>query len=108
MTPITREQTAFIMYRYAKYARPDRKIRGKLKYGDKRDIADYAEDAVLWVATHNLMDVNDEGNFEPKRNTTRAEAVSVFMITYRGRVNKSDLRSAPLPVRFSYKSLHTR
>lgn len=82
-TPITREQTATIMYRYAEYARLDRKIRGKLEYSDKRDISKYAEDAVLWASTHNLMGGNDDGNFEPKRNTTRAEAASVFMVTHR-------------------------
>ncbi|MBQ7822004.1 MAG: S-layer homology domain-containing protein [Clostridia bacterium] len=82
-TPITREQMATIMYRFARFARMDTKVRGKLDYIDHLQISDYAEDAILWADTHSVMERNTEGYFEPKRNATRAEAASVFTVMHR-------------------------
>jgi hypothetical protein len=83
-SPITREQMAVIMYRFAKFARMDTKVRGKLaNYVDYVKIADYAEDAVLWATKNKVMWSNSEGYFEPKRNATRAEAASVFTVMHR-------------------------
>ena len=83
-SPITREQMAVIMHRFAKFARMDTKVRGKLaNYIDHVKIADYAEDAVLWATKNNVMWSNSEGYFEPKRNATRAEAASVFTVMHR-------------------------
>ncbi|MBO7148793.1 MAG: S-layer homology domain-containing protein [Clostridia bacterium] len=83
-TPITREQMAVIMYRYAKFARMDTKLRGKLEvHVDYLKIAKYAEDAVLWATKNKVMWSNTEGYFEPKRNATRAEAAAVFTVMHR-------------------------
>lgn len=80
---ITREQIALIMYRYAKYARFDTKLRGKIDYKDKRQIADYATDAVLWAVCHDVLATDSDGNFKPKEEATRALAASVFTVAHR-------------------------
>ena len=51
----------------------------KLAYTDNDNISAYAQDAVIWANSKNIMNGNADGSFEPKNNATRAQAAAVFM-----------------------------
>lgn len=77
--PITREQMAAIIYRYAAFKGYDITTSSNTSYTDNDNISDYAKDAVIWAAEKYVMTGNTDGSFAPKANTTRAQAASVFM-----------------------------
>ena len=77
--PITREQMAAIIYRYAEFKGYDITTSSNTSYTDNDDISDYAKDAVIWAAEKSVMTGNTDGSFAPKANTTRAQVASVFM-----------------------------
>jgi len=77
--PITREQMATIIYRYAAFKEYDITTSSNTSYTDNDDISDYAKDAVIWSAEKSVMTGNTDGSFAPKANTTRAQVASVFM-----------------------------
>lgn len=76
---ITREQMAAIIYRYAKYKGYDINIEKNAEYKDKDSISEYAVNAVDWNNQNDIMTGDTDGKFEPKSNTTRAQAASVLM-----------------------------
>ena len=76
--PITREQMATILYRYANFKGYDIESNGNTAYTDSDFISDYAKNAVSWAAANLLMKGNDDGSFLPNANTTRAQAAAVF------------------------------
>lgn len=75
---ITREQMAAILYRYAKTKGYNLDC-DEITYSDAKDIADYAIDSVKWAYSAGIMTGDENGNFNPKAGTTRAQAASVFM-----------------------------
>lgn len=77
--PITREQMAAIIYRYAAFKGYDITTSSNTSYTDNDNISDYAKDAVIWAAEKSVMTGNTDGSFAPKANTTRAQVASVFM-----------------------------
>lgn len=77
--PITREQMATIICRYALFKGYDTKTNGETDYTDNADISNYAKSAVAWAAENSVMTGHANGSFAPKANTTRAEAAAVFM-----------------------------
>lgn len=77
--PITREQMAAIIYRYAAFKGYDITTSSSTSYTDNDNISDYAKDAVIWAAEKSVMTGNTDGSFAPKANTTRAQVASVFM-----------------------------
>ena len=77
--PITREQMAAIIYRYAAFKGYDITTSSSTSYTDNDNISDYAKNAVIWAAEKSVMTGNTDGSFAPKANTTRAQAASVFM-----------------------------
>ena len=77
--PITREQMATIIYRYAAFKGYDIRTSGKIAYTDSSDISDYAKDAVSWAAEEALMAGHADGRFLPRENATRAQTAAVFM-----------------------------
>ena len=77
--PITREQMATIIYRYAAFKGYDIRASGKIAYTDSSDISDYAKDAVSWAAEEALMAGHADGRFLPRENATRAQTAAVFM-----------------------------
>ncbi len=76
--PITREQMATILYRYADFKGYDIESNGNTAYSDSNSISGYARNAVSWAAANLLMKGNDDGSFLPNANTTRAQAAAVF------------------------------
>ena len=76
--PITREQMATILYRYADFKGFDIESNGNTAYSDSDSISGYARNAVSWAAANLLMKGNDDGSFLPNANATRAQAAAVF------------------------------
>lgn len=77
--PITREQMAAILYRYAAYKGMDTSADETADYTDSSSISDYAKPCVNWAGQHKIMTGDDKGSFLPGGTATRAEAASVLM-----------------------------
>lgn len=78
--PITREQMAVILYRYAKYKDMDLSAGENtelLSYNDAADISDYALAAMKWVCGEKIMQGNN-GKLTPGDNATRAQAAAIL------------------------------
>ncbi len=78
--PITREQIATIIYKYADYkgVAPEGAWAIQLDYADLADIADYATDGVMYCKLAGIMEGKGDNKFEPKANATRAEIAAVL------------------------------
>lgn len=75
---ITREDMAVIIERVL--SNRGVAFAGEEKYfNDEIDIADYAKTAVKNLTTLSILSGDDEGNFLPKKNATRAEAAKVLL-----------------------------
>lgn len=75
---ITNEQMAAIIYRYATSKGKDVTTSGALSYGDKKQIADWATEAVTWMKDNGIMIGNSDGTFGPQTAATRGQAADVF------------------------------
>jgi len=80
--PLTREQLACVLWRYAKYkgidvsAGEDTDI---LSYNDAFKISEYAIPAMQWVCGAGIIDGKDGGILDPKGFATRAEGTQMLM-----------------------------
>ena len=78
--PVTREQLAVILYRYAQYKSYD--VTGSTDlsaYTDAAQIDACATDAMQWANENGLITGNTSTTLNPKGHTTRAEAATVLM-----------------------------
>ena len=81
--PVTREQIAAVLYRYAAYLGADTSARGELEdYSDAHRISRYAVDAISWAVAAGLLQGVDSDALAPKHNATRAQA-AVLLICFR-------------------------
>ena len=80
-TPVTREQLAAMLYRYAQ-------AQGKgftgawmfpLDYSDADQVSDWADEAMHWMTMHGVITGMDDGTLAPKDNATRAQIATMFM-----------------------------
>lgn len=78
--PVTREQMATFIYRYAKMAGINDK-KGNSAYSDGNNISSFATDAVAFAEGMGIMN-GDNGAFRPKDSSKRSEAAAVFMRLY--------------------------
>ncbi len=79
-SPITRQQMATILYRYAEYKGYDVSARGDLsKFKDGDKTAAWATDAVQWAVATGLMQGDEKGFFDPDGTATRAQVATVLM-----------------------------
>ena len=77
-TPITREQLAAILYRFAQYKGLDVTARADLgQFPDAPSVALYAADPMSWAVSTGLIDGLD-GRLEPARQATRAQVAVSF------------------------------
>jgi len=80
-TPVTREQMAALIIRYADtagHALPDgASVRASFR--DEGSISDWAFESVDRMRLTGLLNGDDLGNFNPRSGATRAEAATVFM-----------------------------
>ena len=82
--PITREQMAAIMWRYAKYRGYDVSVGENtniLSYDDAFDVAEWAIPAMQWACGAGLINGVESGRavyLKPADNTTRAQAAAIL------------------------------
>lgn len=78
--PITREQTATILYRYANYKDCDLTTNGDLSFfSDSGQVSSYAIDAMRWAVGVGLLSGVSNSMLEPDGNATRAQAATILM-----------------------------
>ena len=73
--PITREQLALMLYRFA--GMPDAKG-SALTNRDAGEVSDYAVPAMKWAVEKGIISGDINGDLMPKGNATRAQAATVF------------------------------
>ena len=81
LNPITREQMAAILYRYAQYKGYDVSVGEStniLSFGDAETISTYAIPAMQWAVGAELVNGID-GNLKPKGTATRAQVATILM-----------------------------
>lgn len=78
--PVTREQMATFIYRYAKMSGVSDK-KGEPVYSDAANISSFAADAVAFAEGMGIMN-GSGGAFRPKDSSKRSEAAAVFMRLY--------------------------
>lgn len=78
---LTREQMAICVERYLKYCgcETDYGADFTLKYNDASSIASWAVSGVKYCSAAGLLKGDNDGNFTPKKNTTRAQAATTAM-----------------------------
>ena len=78
-TPVTREQLACFLYRYAAQAGLDTLCRGALEnYHDLACVSAYASEPVAWAAAYDLLDCRDGGALLPRGAVSRALGAVAF------------------------------
>ncbi len=78
--PITREQMAAILYRYASYKGYDVAEKANLSsYTDAGQISAYATDAMAWANAQGLITGVTKTTLEPQGNATRAQVATLLM-----------------------------
>ena len=79
-TPITREDLAVILHRYAKYKGYETKESNALaNMQDANLISDYALSPMDWAVSTQLISGKGGGTLDPKAYVTRAEAATILM-----------------------------
>ena len=73
---ITRQDLAVVIFKALEAAGIDTAI-GRLDFGDKDSISEYAQKSVRVLAKMNIMLGDSNGNFNPLANATRAEAAVI-------------------------------
>ena len=86
--PVTKEQAAVILYRYA--GNPDAGT--ALTAADASLVSSYAVNAVAWASANGLLRADDTGRIHPKTNAARAE---VAYMLYQHLCNSDVPSSAP-------------
>lgn len=70
---LTRQQAATMMVNMLKYAGVDTKVTDEVEFNDIDKVSKSAQDAVRFLASHDVL-VSGEGvNFNPSNNITRAQ-----------------------------------
>ena len=78
--PVTREQMAAILYRYAQYKGYDVTASGDLSgYTDAGAIRPYAEAAMAWANGTGLITGVSDTTLQPRGNSTRAQVATILM-----------------------------
>ena len=89
--PVTREQIATILWRYAGSPTVD----GAETYADSADIASYARQSVDWARTGGIIGDVGGNRFDPKGNASRAQ-VAVILYRYLNE-NSAGEETSPAP-----------
>ena len=77
--PITREQFATILYRYAKFKGYDTGASSEMKpYADRNQISSWALDGVRWANTVGLLQGRTDTTLAPGATSTRTEAATLI------------------------------
>lgn len=78
--PVTREQLAAMLYRYAKFMQYDVSSSGKLSaYTDASRVSDWALEAMQWANAAGLITGRSSASLAPQGTATRAEVAIILM-----------------------------
>ena len=78
--PLTREQLATVLMRYASYKKLDTSAQGSLSsFRDQGEISSWAYDALEYAVGASLIGGKDEGLLVPKGTATRAEVATILI-----------------------------
>ena len=78
--PITREQLAAILYRYAQYKSYDTTASDDLsRYTDLGQLSEWAQEAVAWANSEGIISGTSAVTLAPKDSATRAQAAAMMM-----------------------------
>ena len=78
--PITREQMAVMMYRYAGYKGYDTSARAELdQFGDVGSLNDYAKEAVQWAVKEGIINGKAGNLLDPQGGAARSECAAIVM-----------------------------
>lgn len=78
--PITREQMAAILYRYAAYKGYDVSQKAQLdQFQDQSAVSGYAEDALAWANAAGLITGVTDTTLSPKGSAVRAQTATILM-----------------------------
>ena len=78
--PVTREQLAAILYRYANYKGYDTQRSVELaKFADRDDVGSYAVNAVKWAVVDGLLSGVSATELQPKGFAIRAQVAAILM-----------------------------
>lgn len=79
-TPVSREQLAAMLYRYAAASGLDTAASGALTgFADAGSVSDYAAEAMAWAVGAGLIGGTDKGELNPTGSATRAEVAAILM-----------------------------
>lgn len=80
--PMTREQVATVLYKYAKYKNANVDVQGDLlPFADNNEISSWAEESMKWAVGNKII-VGNDGKLSPKAYITRAEMATVICNFY--------------------------
>lgn len=78
--PVTREQTAAMLYRYAKYMGQDITVSGNLSvFRDADKISNYAKIPLRWAVGQHIMNGKGNSLLDPTGTATRAEIAQILL-----------------------------
>ncbi len=78
--PITREQLAAILYRYATGLKMDMSVSGSIDaFADADRVSSYAKDAISWAVGAGIINGKSSTRLDPQGNATRAEVSTMLM-----------------------------
>ncbi len=78
--PVTREQMASMLYRYAEYKGYDVSVRGDLSdFADADSISNWATEVVQWAVGADIIHGVDNDMLNPLGTATRAEVATILM-----------------------------
>ena len=72
--PITRQQLAAMLYRYA----GSPAVEGTLNFPDADSVSDYAKDAMLWATQNGIINGKTDGRLDPTGLATRAQVATMI------------------------------
>ena len=72
--PITRQQLAAMLYRYA----GSPAVEGTLNFSDAGSVSDYAKDAMLWATQNGIINGKTDGRLDPTGLATRAQVATMI------------------------------
>lgn len=81
-SPITREQMAAVLWRYAKYKGVDVSVgedTNILSYPDAMTVSEYAIPAMQWACGSGTVQGTTDGRLNPKGSATRAQVATILM-----------------------------
>ena len=80
--PMTREQVATVLYKYAKCKNANVDVQGDLlPFADNNEISSWAEESMKWAVGNKII-VGNDGKLSPKAYITRAEMATVICNFY--------------------------